>query len=73
MAIIKLSKSSRVDSALIDGCEICQKEDNCWVVKWDTGNGIKESDKFPSNPKANEYADSIVALIEEVEKEPDFE
>lgn len=73
MSLIQLSKFYGARAERILGYEIYQKEDNCWIVKWDTEDGMKESDKFPSNPKANEYVREIGEQIEKEEKTTDYE
>lgn len=68
MAFIQLSKYIGIRAERIAGYEIFQKDDNLWIVKWDTDDGTKESEKFPSKNKAIEYAKEIGDLVEESDR-----
>lgn len=71
MSLVQLSKFYGIRAERILGYEIYQKEDTNWFVKWDTEDGVKESEKFPSNIKANEYVKEIAEQLD-LEEQKDF-
>lgn len=73
MAFIQLSKYIGIRAERIAGYEIIQKDDNLWIVKWDTEDGVKESEKFPSKQKAIQYARDIGDMVEQEESAKDYE
>lgn len=70
MSLIKLSNYHYVDCDQIIGCEIFQKEDNCWRVKWHTEIGGIESDAFTSRVAAANYVDLINEEIKMLVSDP---
>lgn len=68
-SIIRLSKSTGCRASQIYGYEIYQDDNNVWVVKWETEQGTKKSNSFPSLNKANEYVNDMIAAIHVCEEE----
>lgn len=72
-SLIKISNYKWVRGSCISSCEIYQKEDNCWYVRWATADGEMNSDAFTGRISAQNYIKEISDLIWADEKEAEIE
>jgi hypothetical protein len=67
--LIKLSSYNYIRGQQINGCELFQKEDNCWYVKWSTDEGEITSDAHTGKTAATNYIREISKTMTDYEKE----
>lgn len=69
--LLRLSAYNWICADGISSCELFQKEDNCWYVKWTTEDGEILSDAFTGKVAATNYIKEINDEIIKYESEDD--